>query len=196
MKFHFQVIMKDGHPAMSFGTDFGRARYMDWLSKNVGKFGTIEPREKISKEARGYFEGALCPAYLKWAKKNPHDRDNLETIREIFKIEFNGKVVNFRGKPMQIAKSTSRLSRQEFRDNFIAKIVEYFVENGIPVPNPELYKTWNNKWRDKYPLYSFWEFLEHFHIRCDTGVEEATEFVPEDVRKVEYPVSDNNKPAF
>lgn len=182
---------------MSFGTDYNRARYMDWMKKNVGKFGTVEPREKITKEARGYFEGALCPSYVAWMKGDPHNKNEVEVAREIFKIEFNSTVINdLHGNPVKVALSTAKLSRDQFRGEFVAKIVEYFVENGIPVPNPELYKTWNNRWRDKYPLYSFWQFLERFDISCDSGVEEVKALVPQDVRKIEYPRADNNKPAF
>lgn len=192
MKFHFQVIMKDGKPAMSFGSDEGRIRFTTWMKKNVGKFGTIEPRDKITREARGYFEGALCPSYLVWMKANPHDKDNLEAVREIFKLEFNGQLrKGLDGKPMKLAKSTARLTRVEFRE-FTTKIIEYFVENGIPVPNPDLYKKWADEWRGDYPLLSFWQFLEHFDIKCDTGVSEVKRLVPQDERKVEYPTGTNN----
>lgn len=197
LKFHFQIILAEGKPTLSFGSDYNRARFKQFLKDNIGKYGTIEPREKISMEARGYFEGALIPAYLEWSGVDPESIEQHEIIRETFKQEFNGMVVNgLENKPIVIARSTSRLSREEFKSEFIAKIVDYFVENNITVPNVELYKKWKNKWRDSIPLLSYWQFLNHYKLKCDMGVEEVTYIIPVDTKKINYPNQDTTITAF
>lgn len=196
-RFHFQIVLNDGKPAMSFGEHGNDIPFRTWMRKNIGKFGTIEPRDKITKEARGYFEGALVPSYIQWTDKDPNNRDEQENIRELFKLEFNGMVIDgLDGTPKKVGRSTAKLSQLEFREDFVAKIVEYFVENNIPVPNPDLYKKWKDKWSHDDPLSTFWQFLKKYNIKCDAGVEEVTYVVPVNRSKVEYPIQDNNVTAF
>jgi hypothetical protein len=168
-KFHAQI--KNG--GLSFGSDYSQATFRQFCKDNEGMFVTIEPRQKITKESRGYFEGALVPAYLEWSGGDPHSKAQAEVVREIFKQEFNGMVVRgLDGQPKTIGLSTAKLSKLEFRDNFIADIVDYFIENNIAVPSTELYKKWRDEYSSDDPLLTFWEWLQRYNLKCDSEVGE------------------------
>lgn len=145
---------------------FAKADFHDWMSKNEGKFIIVTPREKISKEKRGYFEGALIPAYCTWHEAlDPHNPEHRDLVREMFKTEFNGTFVKgLWEKPHKIPRSTSRLSNQEF-GQFLERITDYFEQNQIPIPDPELYKRWVDEYQDEEADY--WTWLHKHGLLAD-----------------------------
>ena len=108
----FKWIVKIVNGKLTFKSDWAREDFRKWCRENEGKFVILEPKEKISREKRGYFEGALVPAYCIWNEAlDPFNPDHIEMVREMFKQEFNGVFIKgMWGKPRKIAKSTSKLS--------------------------------------------------------------------------------------
>lgn len=160
-------ITPDGR--LDFRSGYNEMRFRDFQKKNPGVLFELKPKQKISHEARGYFEGALVPAYCEYQEGlNPLNKDDLDAVREMFKAEFNGRwIVDLKGKPRRFGRSTNTLSRADFREVFIQKIVDYFMENQIPVPNPDLYKDWRDKYSHKEPELTFWQWLRKHKIKCD-----------------------------
>ena len=163
-------LAKIGESGLSFGSGANRARWLDFARKNRDKWVRIEPQEKVSPEARGYFEGAVIPAFCDWHDQldsdNPADR---QAARDWFKAEFNGRVVRgLDGQPVKIPKgSTNDLGRRGFREEFVEKIVRYFEENQIPVPDPELYKKWRDEFAFDNPLETYREWLVRNGLKAD-----------------------------
>lgn len=145
---------------------FVDADFHDWLSKNEGKLVVVSPHEKVSSNKRGYFEGALIPAYCDWNEAlDPHNPDHRELVREMFKTEFNGTFVKgLWDTPHKIPRSTARLTNDEF-GQFLERIARYFEENQIPIPDPELYKKWVDMFQDEEADY--WTWLERHNLKPD-----------------------------
>lgn len=160
-------ITKDGQ--LDFRSQYNEMRFRDFIKKNPNAIYELKPKQKISPEARGYFEGALVPAYCEYQEGlNPLNKDDLDAVRDMFKAEFNPRwIVDLHGKPKKVGRSTKTLSRHDFREVFIQKIVDYFVENQIPVPNPDLYKKWRDEYFHNEPELTFWQWLRKHKIACD-----------------------------
>lgn len=126
---------------LSFDTPYNEARYRQWLQINEGKRVKIALDDQLSDEQRGYFEGAVVPAYASYHGMT------VEQSREDLKREFNPMFIKRRdGSVAKIGTSTARLNKQKFAD-FLTRIIVWMDENGIPVPDPESYK----QWRDSAP---------------------------------------------
>src|SRR3990167_10881700 len=160
-------LTKEGK--LEFRSEYNKARFIEYAKKNGPVLLEIKPRQRISQESRGYFEGALVPAYCEWAEKlNPISPEDCDAVRKMFKLEFNGRwLTGLDGEPIKIPQSTKRFSRENFRSQFIEKIVDYFIQNQIPVPNPDLYKKRRDEWANKEPELSFWQFLRKHGLKCD-----------------------------
>lgn len=156
--------VKEGKPTAT--SPYVKADFHDWLSKNEGKHIVITPHERVSKEKRGYFEGALIPAYCDWNEAlDPYNPDHRELVREMFKTEFNGTFVKgVWNEPHKIPRSTSRLSNDEFAQ-FLNRITRYFEENEIPIPDPELYKKWVDMFQDEE--HDYWTWLKRHNLKSD-----------------------------
>jgi len=154
----------DGKPQAT--SAFVKADFHNWMSKNEGKFITITPHEKVSSNKRGYFEGALIPAYCQWHEAlDATNPDHRELVREMFKTEFNGTFVKgLWSEPHKIPRSTSRLNNDEF-GMFLNRITDYFEENQIPVPSPELYLKWVDMFQDEEADY--WTWLRKHNLKSD-----------------------------
>lgn len=137
-----------------------------WMQDNEGKLLEVSPRDKISKEKRGYFEGAIIPAYCEWHDAlDPNNPDHRAWVREELKTEFNGVTIKgISGTPHKVAQSTTVLSNDQF-GAFIERITRYFEENEIPIPDTELYKRWRDTFSFDYPDY--WEWLSATNQNAD-----------------------------
>lgn len=159
----------EGKPTAT--STFVKADFDAWKAKNEGKYIDVTPHDKISNEKRGYFEGALVPAYCRLNEAlDPTNRDHQELVREMFKTEFNGTFVKgVWNEPRKIPRSTSRLSNDEF-GQFLNRITRYFEENEIPIPSPDLYKKWVDMFQDEEP--EFWKWLDRHNLNAD-GTEKS-----------------------
>ena len=166
-----KFLAKITKTGMDFGSQFNKSRFQEWADKNLGKIIEIIPKEKISDEHRGYFEGALVPAYADWSENyDPMDRQDCVKIRELFKSRFNGMtVIGLDGKPERIAFSTGGMSKESFR-KFTEAIVHYFEEHQIPIPDPELYKRW--AWQIADPGDRYWDWLQKEGLNVDGSKKE------------------------
>jgi len=157
--------VREGRPQHT--SDYQRADMQDWMRQNEGKLVEVIPRDKISQNKRGYFEGAIIPTYCHWHEAlDEKNADHRDMVREMFKTEFNGVTIKgMWNEPRKVAKSTARLTNDQF-GAFIERITRYFEQNEIPVPNPELYKSWQDMFATDYPNY--WEWLEATNQQPDS----------------------------
>jgi len=162
MKF-LAKVKEDG--GIIFTSDYTRTQFLDYCKKNAGKFVEIIPREKISKNKRRFFEGAIVPTYCWWHEKLDHrNRQHREMVREMFKVEFNGTwIKGIWDEPRKIPQSTARLSNAQFAE-FIERVLAYFDENGIPRPDPALYKKWEDT---ALTSDDYFDWLEENNLRPD-----------------------------
>jgi len=154
----------DGRPTTTSAHQ--KADFKAWLGENEGKILEVVPRERISKGKRGYFEGAIVPTYCDWHDAlDPRNPEHRALVREELKTEFNGVTLKgISGKPHKVAQSTTGLSNDQF-GQFLERITRYFEENQIPIPDPELYKRWQDMFMFDYPDY--WEWLQATNQHAD-----------------------------
>lgn len=144
------------------GTDFKKARLHDWLNKYA--FFEIKPIVKESGRNRRYLEGAVIPHYAEWQYHiNPKDPELAEARRYVFKRDFMYTIVHDRdGMPARVPVSSKGKAYQATQ-NF----VEWAEQNGCPVPNPDLYKLYRDKWSMDLRFGSYHEWLDFLGLAVD-----------------------------
>lgn len=159
-------IVRFTDKGMVFASEYARATFLEFKKRAPLQKFKLEPYDKKSKEKLGYFFGGLVPAYAEWSEY--HDRankDDLIAIAEEFKKEHNYVVrKGLDGAPRKQARGISELNNKEY-GAFIERVVRYFEEQQIPIPDPDLYKEWNEMFRFDYP--DFYTWLDKLEIKCD-----------------------------
>jgi hypothetical protein len=139
--------------AFKANSDYTKAQLTEWLKK-YHSF-EVKPVMSDTKKGRRYLEGAVIPAYCKWQYDiDPRQRGCDEARRTLFKRDFNYEVVaNRAGEPVRIPLS-SQGKVKELTDKYTA----WAMENGAPVPNPDLYKLYRDKWSQdpRFDCYHDW----------------------------------------
>ena len=134
----------DGKPKLSLGSEANRARFSDFLRKNLGIRIRMDPYTPESKKQRGFFEGALVP-FIAYFQENIdwNDSDDLHYVREGLKNEFNSTYVTIGDKAIKVAKST----KGELSRGLIERILDWAGEQGYPIEllNTVDYKNWKAK---------------------------------------------------
>ena len=145
-----------------FPSEYNAATYRSWLKKY--KLFSIEPIIEDSVKSRRYLEGAVMPAYCEWQYAiNAREPMKDESRRFLFKRDFNYEVVkNRKGSPVRMP-----LSSKGFASFLVEQYSQWATENGAPIPNPELYKLWRDKWSMDLRFPSFFEFLDFLGLECD-----------------------------
>lgn len=130
-------------PGISLGTDHNRARFADWVRRNVGARIKLEPLTPESSQQRKFFEGALVP-FIAFYQENIswEDPDDLKMVREWLKIEFNGKFITMGGRSVKVAKST----KGALNRGFLERVLDWAGEQGyqIELLSTEEYKRWRD----------------------------------------------------
>lgn len=129
------------------GLEFGSYTKMHlkkFIKENPNMPFELKPQFPESTKQRGYFEGGICPlvAFYQEGMEHRNSKD-VERVREWLKIEFNGEIINFRGKTHRIAKST----KNRLNQGFLERVVDYIIENYAPpmeALDPEKYKHWRD----------------------------------------------------
>lgn len=91
---------------------------------------------------RRYFEGAVVPAVFYQHPKSGWV--DFGECREVLKLEFLGGVVHrIDGSVYEVAKSTSTLSKGQFRA-FLDHVTMWLIDTGLECPDPDDYKAWRD----------------------------------------------------
>ena len=180
------AVSNKDHTGFSFPSAFNRQILMEWLKKY--KTFEICPVITESREVRGYLEGGIVPAYCEWQYGiNARERGKSEQRRFLFKRDFNYEVVNDReGNPVRSPKSSKGIAA-----SIANTYTQWAEQNGAPIPNPELYKMWKNKYSmdDRFP--TFFEFLDFLGLECDAmPPSETFDKLKEGEVEIEYPEED------
>ena len=147
---------------LSFPSEYNAATFRAWLKRF--KAFSISPLIEESRNARRYLEGAIIPAYCKWQYDiDPRAKEKDESRRFLFKRDFNYEIVkNRKGDPVKMP-----LSSKGFAATLVEQYSQWATENGAPIPNPDLYKLWRDKWAHDMRFPSFFEFLDFLSLECD-----------------------------
>lgn len=142
--FDFLGTIKPG--GISFGSEFNRGRFLDWTKKNVGQRVGLSLLLPESTKQRGFFEGGVCALVAFYQEGMNHlDPEDIKTVREMLKIEFNGVFVKIGGKSTKIGGST----KGELNEGFLDRVIDWMEEEyGIDravVLNPATYKDWRDR---------------------------------------------------
>lgn len=137
----FWAQSKEGK--LSMGSEYNRIRFSEFLKKHDGIRFKIDPLTPESNKQRKFFEGGIV-ALITYYQNNLNYRDtnDLKTVREWLKIEFNGAFITLGGKSVKVPMST----KGELNRGFIERVLDWMNENGYQTELllPEDYK----KWRD------------------------------------------------
>lgn len=115
----------------------------DFAKKNPGRIRlTIDRVHPESSKQRRWYFGALLPLIAFYQENMSHrSSDDIEKLHELFKIEFNGEMVNVKGIVHKVPKTT----RGALNDGYIERIIDWATEQGynIDILNPDGYKNWS-----------------------------------------------------
>lgn len=131
---------------ISFGSQFNRSRFLDWTKKNVGQRVGISLLLPESIKQRGFFESAVCPLVAFYQEGLNHlDPEDVKTVREMLKVEFNGVFVSIGNRSTKIGGSTKGELNQGFLDRVIDWMEEQYGIDRSIVLNPATYKDWRDR---------------------------------------------------
>lgn len=149
---------------LTIPSEYNRLRVKDMVINEKVTLFQIMPRIRASRNQRGYLEGAVVWVYANWQYGlDPRKPENHETARNLFKQDFNYKIVNDRnGNPVRIPESL-RNKQTEALDRYTS----WAQENGAPIPNEQLYKLWRDKYSMDPRWQNYWDFLEELGLEHD-----------------------------
>lgn len=173
--------------AFHIPSDWSRSLLLEWFKK-YKKFKII-PDEEDTIKGRSYLEGAVRVAYCEWQYGiDPRKNENKNQCRFLFMRDFNYDIIEDReGNPIRVPKDTSKGRVKDITNNY----TDWAVKNGAPVPNPELFKLYRDKYKNDLRFSSFYEFLDFLGLDCDAmPSEETLSKLKVGEKELEYPVED------
>ena len=175
-----------------FPSAYNRATLLEWFKKF--KAFEISPVDTESRRSRGYLEGAVVPAYCEWQYGiNPKERGLHEQRRFLFKRDFNYEIVENRDGETVRAPVSSKGMAAALANTY----TQWAEQNGAPIPNPELYKLWRDKYQIDPRFPTFFEFLEFLGLECDAMPSQTTlAKLKVEEPEIEYPEGPDGPPAF
>lgn len=186
------AVVNKKRNGFTFPSDYNRATLLGWFKK-YSKFEII-PAVNESIKVRGYLEGAIMPAYCEWQYKISSKMPGMhEQQRMLFKRDFNSEIVEDRdGNPVR-----APLSSKGKANELVKTYSQWAEQNGAPIPNPDLYKLWRDKWKDDVRFSNFFEFLKFLDVECDAmPSSETLEKLSVDEVEIEYPTETVGEPKF
>ena len=143
-------------------SDYTKAQLAEWLKKY--KRFEIMPVVSDSDKGRRYLEGAIVTEYCAWQYGiNPREKGMGDVRRTLFKRDFHYSIIRNRdGKPARIPLSTLCKVNQ-----ITEKYTTWATENGAPVPNPELFKLYRDKYSMDYRWDCFHDWLAFLELEID-----------------------------
>lgn len=172
--------------------EYNRSLFLEWLKKY--KALKIIPVIEDSRESRGYLYGAVIPTYCEWQYNIPaREKGKTDTREFLFKRDFNSEIIKDReGKPERVPLSLRGKTRVVL-DNY----TRWADENGAPVPNPDLYKTYKKEFSMDLRWPTFYDWLNELGIEQDAmpSAETLDQFRSQFI-KPDYPVNDLGEVQF
>lgn len=157
-------LARTGAQGLDFVSRYNQNRFLAFCRENPNVRLRITPDLPESRLLRRYFEGgiiaALCEYTDGYDRRNPADR---EAMRDVVMREFNGELrPDLHGNMVHVARSSKG---REALNALVERVTDYMAENGIPIPNPDLFK----RWRDEFSgeVWDFYDWLDMHNLRPD-----------------------------
>lgn len=155
------ICRPDGH-----GLNLGQrntAIFLDFVRKNPKVPWRLAPILPESNKQRRYLEGAVIPLVTYYQEgMDHHSHEDIRTVREWLKEEFNGQMVVIGGKAHLIAKSTKG---RDALQPFLELVVGWLQDNYAPpaeATDPNEFK----RWRDTiFPAGGPDNYIDYLHER-------------------------------
>lgn len=132
-------ITNEENPRLDFGTQVNKEKARQFFVKNAGKTVRIESVDRPSLNKRKFFEGAIVPY---WFYQHPHSgwKDYSEA-RENLKLGCNVQYIHSRAGDLVPIPGSTKMNKERF-DEFLEKVTDTFIQNGLEFPDSEHYKAW------------------------------------------------------
>lgn len=141
-------------------SDYNRQRMKVWLKENAGIWLQLKPLRDESSKMRRFFEGAVVPLMTYYREDmDYHNPEDLETMRNLLKVEFNGQMAMINGKSHIIPKSTKG---SDVLPDFIERVIAWADEQGYQTEllDNNAYKIWNDTIRGYGEIDSYIDYLK------------------------------------
>ena len=159
----FLAKLKTGG-GLDFGSEYNRARFLEFARVNDGMRVAIDPVTPESKNLRNFLEGAVLPLATYYQETmDHHDWEDVRRVREWLKTEFNWEYVHIAGHSKRVTKSTKgKKVLREFTD----KVIDWMRDQGYQteVLDPEKYKHWKDT---VYPYRGPTEYIDYLLEKRD-----------------------------
>ena len=158
-----KILIEATEKGLTIPSEYNRARVKEMV-KGGTKLFELTPRIRSSKKQVGYLEGAVIPAYGKWQYNlDPTIPKHTKVARNLFKQDFWFTVLKDRdGKPKKTTKSLQGFHRQA-----LDAYMELAAENGMPIPNENLYKTWRDQYSMNPKWLNYYDWLDYLGLEVD-----------------------------
>lgn len=159
-----KILIEATEKGLQIPSEYNKAMVKQMVKDGVKLFELI-PRIRSSRKQQGYLEGAVIPAYGKWQYGlDPRKPDSAEVARNLFKQDFHYTVIKDRnGNPKKTLRSLKGCHREA-----LEKYMELAPENGMPIPNEQLYKTWRDEYSMDLRFTNYYDWLDFLGLEEDS----------------------------
>lgn len=146
-----------GEPKLEM-SEYTSRLFKQFLRDNQGIRLEIAAMTPESNKMRRFYMGAVIPLWTYLDGADYHDYKVLEDRFEMAKIEFNGKIVESKGRAIRIGQSTKGDKLKEMTEKTIDFLVEQYGIDPMKVLNVEEYKRWADT---IFPLTNIDNFIDY-----------------------------------
>jgi len=136
------VTVNENKNGFHIPSEFNKAKLLDWFKEY--KWFEVIPLVRESKKQRGFYHAAVCALYAYFHESlDHHSHEDIETVHQWLKLEYNGEYLEINGKAHLIGKSTVR----ELNNGFLERCIDGLMDNYMIDPevlNPLKYKHWRD----------------------------------------------------
>lgn len=158
----FSAVVENGR--ISLGSLANKERVRQWAAKNEGARLEINPVLPESRKQRAWYFASLLPLWAYLDGRDWRDPEVIAALHEVAKLEFNGEIIEMRGKAYKIGKS----SKGPALKAFVERVQDWIIEQYAPPAEALDVAKWK-KWRNEIYMIpggpdTYLEYLEEIGI--------------------------------
>lgn len=159
-----KILIQATENGLTIPSEYNRARVKQMVKEGTTLFELV-PRIRASKKQLGYFEGAVIPTWGHYQYGlDPRNPKNHKTARDLFKQDFWFDIIRDRnGNPKKTLKDLTNNQVEALN-----KYTDLATENGYPIPNENLYKTWRDEWSMEPRWHCYHDWLDFLGLEVDS----------------------------
>lgn len=138
MQFYFRAS-KNGRGGLEFGQR-ERAHFLSYLKANPDMLFQVTPVLPESNKHRRFYRGAGLPLWCYLDGKDYRNKQLLDDLHDLAKLEFNSREIFVEGKSYKVARSTKGKDLTPYLERVIGHLVDNYGIDPTEVLDPKKYR--------------------------------------------------------